>query len=339
MNENRFTLPSWTATAMLCTLVFLIASPCLASIVIEWVSKQQAAKEFNATIRTQIVGTNQVGVWLEFTPKGKLQTFSSVQLEMTSGGRTLVSTTLAPTKQTTNDVVVYFMTDPAQLPACSLTVYYRASGGLPPYDGIRFNLADFMNTDDASSLLQKEADEIHARIAASSKMDNYQLLMDAAGIADRLYPKPWPSEMTDQAGQMLRLKIEVINAIDSAIDRTFDPENRANWPFVNVMPPLMPTNPPGPIESGMDPVAITDPVARKAYEAAIETNKRKSAKFNREHSLKMALDNCANNTWIFLLNLRTNSPAYHEGIQIVEATVPDTNIVRKLKRPSIGSPD
>jgi uncharacterized protein YbaA (DUF1428 family) len=111
---------------------------------IEPVSKERAAEDFGAGIRTEMVGTNQVGVWLQFTPKGKLQTFSSVQLEITSGERTLVSATLAPSKQTANVVVVYFMTDPAHLSTSRLTVFYKISSGIPPYDGIQFNVGDFI---------------------------------------------------------------------------------------------------------------------------------------------------------------------------------------------------
>jgi hypothetical protein len=88
----------------------------------------------------------------------------------------------------------------------------------------------------------------------------------------------------------------------------------------------------------MDPAAIADPIARKAYEEAIERNKKDIAKLNREHSLKMNVDTCVNNTWVFLLNLRTNSPAYNRGIQIIEETIKDTNVVRTLKRKGIGSP-
>jgi len=163
--------------------------------------------------------------------------------------------------------------------------------------------------------------------------------MDAAEIADHLYPEQWPREMTGQAEQMLRLRLEVIKAIDSAMDRGFDPEAPQNRAFMNVVPPVVPTNPPGPLMSGMDPAAIKDPVARKAYEETIEKNKKKIAKTNREHSLKMTFDSCVNNTWVFLLNLRKDSPAYPRGIQIVEETVKDTNVVRKLKRKGIGSPD
>jgi len=124
--------------------MFLAASRCLALVMIERLSKEQAEKDFGASIRTEAVGTNQVGVWLEFAPKGKLRTFSSVQLEITSGAHKLVSATLAPLKQTPETVVVYFSTDPAYLPASSLTVFYKISSGDPPYDGIQFNVSDFI---------------------------------------------------------------------------------------------------------------------------------------------------------------------------------------------------
>ena len=127
----------------LLTVALLASSRCLALIVIETVSKERAEKDFGATIRTEMVATNQVGVWLEFKPKGKLQTFSSVQLEITSAGRKIVSATLLPLKQTPETVVVYFSTDPVYLSASALTVFYKISNGMPPYDGLRFNVGDF----------------------------------------------------------------------------------------------------------------------------------------------------------------------------------------------------
>ena len=133
-----------TRFASLLLLMFLAASRCLGLVLIETVSKERAEKDFGASIRTEAVGTNQVGVWLEFTPKGKLRTLSSVQLEITSGDHKLVSATLAPSKQTPENVVVYFSTDPAYLPGSRLTVFYRISSGYPPYDGIQFNVADFI---------------------------------------------------------------------------------------------------------------------------------------------------------------------------------------------------
>jgi hypothetical protein len=125
-------------------LMFLAASRCFAVVMIETVSREQAEKDFGASIRAEAVGTNQVGVWLEFAPKGKLRTFGSVQLEIKSGEHKLVSATLAPLKQTPKTVVVYFSTDPAYLPGSRLTVFYKISSGEPPYDGIQFNVSDFI---------------------------------------------------------------------------------------------------------------------------------------------------------------------------------------------------
>jgi len=45
---------------------------------VESISKEEAKKEFGATIRTETVTTNPVDIWMEFKPRGKLQTFSSV---------------------------------------------------------------------------------------------------------------------------------------------------------------------------------------------------------------------------------------------------------------------
>ena len=133
-----------TRFASLLMLMLLATSRCFALVMIETVSREQAEKDFGASIRTEAVGTNQVGVWLEFVPKGKLRTFSSVQLEITSVERKLVSATLAPLKQTPESVVVYFSTDPAYLPGSSLTVFYKINSGDPPYDGIQFKIGDFI---------------------------------------------------------------------------------------------------------------------------------------------------------------------------------------------------
>lgn len=127
-------------------LAFLLvaSSSCLASIVIWNVSPGRAAKEWGATIRTETVATNQVGVWLEFAPKGKLQTYSSVRLDITSDGRQLVSAALAPLTQTPDNVVIYFSIDPAYLSTSTLTVLYKISAGDPPYDGVCFHIGDWV---------------------------------------------------------------------------------------------------------------------------------------------------------------------------------------------------
>lgn len=126
----------------LLTVLFMASSiRCHAWVTITDVASEQAAKELGATIRTKEVGTNQVGVWLEFAPKGKLQNFTSIKLEISSGEKRLVSATLSPSEQTPKSVVVYFATDWAYLPTSTLTVFYKIGGRSPPYDGIRFKIS------------------------------------------------------------------------------------------------------------------------------------------------------------------------------------------------------
>jgi hypothetical protein len=128
--------------ALLAFLVVGAVSRGYARIGITEVASAQAAQDWGATIRIETLATNQIGVWLEFGLKGKLQTYSSVQLEIVSGGRKVVSATLAPSKQSPDKLAVYFLTDPAYLSASTLTVYYRIKRGYPPYDGVRFKIAD-----------------------------------------------------------------------------------------------------------------------------------------------------------------------------------------------------
>jgi hypothetical protein len=128
--------------AVLTFLIIAASSRCYARMVITDVASEQAAKDLGATIRTELVGTNEVGVWLEFAPKGKLQTFSSVKLEIGSDDQRLVAATLSPSKRTPDTLVFYFSTDPTYLSKSTLTVFYKISGGYPPYDGIRFKVSD-----------------------------------------------------------------------------------------------------------------------------------------------------------------------------------------------------
>ena len=122
--------------------MLVASSSCFASLVIETVSKEQA-KDLGVMISAKMVGTNQVGVWLEFAPKGRLQTFSSVALTITSDERRVVSATLSPLKQTPDSVVVCFSTDPAYLRTSTLVVFYKSSG-IPPVDAFQFDVGDFV---------------------------------------------------------------------------------------------------------------------------------------------------------------------------------------------------
>ena len=130
----------------LLTLMIATAIPCRAVVGLETISKEKAEKEFGAVIRMEALNTNETSVWLEFAPKGRLKTFYSVQLEIKSASRTLVSAKLSPDRQTPNSVVFHFLTDSAHLATSRITVFYKVNPEnsiWPMADGIVFDLAKF----------------------------------------------------------------------------------------------------------------------------------------------------------------------------------------------------
>ena len=128
--------------AVLTFLFFATSSQCFALRGIYAISKERAEKDFGATIRSEMVATNLVGVWLEFAPKGKLQKFHHVELEITSGGRKIVGADLRPLKQTEESVVVHFSTEPAYLTSSTLTVIVSVDQEYA--EGYQFNVKDFV---------------------------------------------------------------------------------------------------------------------------------------------------------------------------------------------------
>ena len=149
MADRRNTVRTLRGISVLAVL-FFVASPCFALVVVESVSKWRAKYDLGVTIRTAIIGTNQAGVWLEFAPEGKLATFDSAHLEIKTGERTVVSKNLLPSKQTADRVVLYFSTDPAYLPTSEITLYVKVGNGLPPFAGFQFNIGDFIKDDDVT---------------------------------------------------------------------------------------------------------------------------------------------------------------------------------------------
>ena len=97
--------------AVLAFMVIGVSSRCYALRLIHGVSTEQAAQELGVKITSEVVATNQIGVWLEFSPHGKLERFSHSELKVVSGGRELVCATLLPLQQTSDKVVLYFSAD------------------------------------------------------------------------------------------------------------------------------------------------------------------------------------------------------------------------------------
>jgi len=125
--------------------ILLVAAPSIfASIRVTNVSNEQAVKDYAMSVQVQPVGTNHVGVRVAFVPRGRLATFSSAQLEIGSADQLLVSARLLPEVKTTNSVVLYFQTQPANVTISTLTLYYRIDKGYPPYDAVKINVRDFL---------------------------------------------------------------------------------------------------------------------------------------------------------------------------------------------------
>lgn len=106
--------------ALLFALFLAGPSQCFALMELEDVTKERA-KALGVTIRSKLVGTNAVYVWLEFKATGELKHFNHAQLAFTAGERSL-STTLLPERPTPGSVVVFFSADPVTLRACKVTV-------------------------------------------------------------------------------------------------------------------------------------------------------------------------------------------------------------------------
>ena len=136
-NMNRNTL--------LVMLLFFTGARCWAVTAVQPVSRAQA-KEWGMVIRTALVATNQVGVWLELSPAGKLRAATSALLEIGAANQNRVSKTLLPLA--VGKVIFYFSTEPADLAASTVTVYAKVGGGNSPATGFQLKIIDFINSGD-----------------------------------------------------------------------------------------------------------------------------------------------------------------------------------------------
>jgi len=105
-------------TVVLAVLVFAGASSCIAAQIEHLVSDAQHAQELGANIGWEPDGTNDIKVWLEFSPHYQLALFNECDLKVVSNGPNLFSydtdgpnlvfAKLSPTKLTSDRVVYSF---------------------------------------------------------------------------------------------------------------------------------------------------------------------------------------------------------------------------------------
>lgn len=130
--------------ALLALVVIGTSNRCYALRLIQGVSDGKRAQELGVKIRSELVATNHFGVWLEFSPQGKLAHFGHGELEVASAGRQFVCATLLPLHQTSDKVVLYFSVDRDYLQSSILTIIVSGARGPDP-DGYSFAIKDFVN--------------------------------------------------------------------------------------------------------------------------------------------------------------------------------------------------
>jgi hypothetical protein len=131
-----------------------------AVLVIEGLTKARAESELGVVMNREFIGsigsvTNEAGISLEFAPKGKLEGFLFVTLEVylelptesdhgSAKYRRLTSVTLKPVIQTEEKVRVFFAVDSEYLDRTIVTIRVRSPGGTSS-DGynIRLDGKDF----------------------------------------------------------------------------------------------------------------------------------------------------------------------------------------------------
>ena len=110
-------------TAFVTFLIAIASSRCYALQKFEAVHTLEDAQELGVIIRSQLVASNQVAVWLEFAPRGKLKDFLRGQLEVSStGGEQFIRVALMPIEQNSDKVVLFFLADPGRVKISTLTI-------------------------------------------------------------------------------------------------------------------------------------------------------------------------------------------------------------------------
>jgi hypothetical protein len=206
----------------------------------------------------------------------------------------------------------------------------------PPGTGLGFVLAPAVlvmvglsahaESNDSLQILKAAETTVQARLADFARTGRYELLVEARKLAASMNPRgDNRTRLSDLDESCLRLQLRVMLAIEKARDTRYDPDARENRFYLNVQPPDLA------YPAGIDPKAIQNPAARKAYEDAIAENNRRNEKLTREIKLSDALDYAAIDVWTFVRNLGANSAARRTAMEIVEKTVEQQTLRARLQ--------
>ena len=186
----------------------------------------------------------------------------------------------------------------------------------------------FEESNESPAVLQEAETQVQAKLDAFGKTDGIERLAEARKLAFSLNPRQRTGSLSSLDEGSLRLQIKVLLAIQKARDPHYDPAAPENIVYLNVAPPVTPTN--EGVMAGMAPSAIKDPVARKAYEEAIAANHRRNEKSHRELDLSRGVDYCVISIWRFTRGLAEDSAARRNAFEIIEKSVPHEALRKRL---------
>lgn len=106
------------------------------------------------------------------------------------------------------------------------------------------------------------------------------LMGDTDALPGIISDKEWETKRKEKA----ELWLHATSRLEQAIDSNFDPNDRKNWPFANLMPPIGDGK--QIITSGMSPDDVKDPKSRAQYKADIKANNQKAEKMNDQVGLR-----------------------------------------------------
>ncbi len=196
-------------------------------------------------------------------------------------------------------------------------------------------LAQAESNDSLDALTNVEA-QVQLKLEQFARTNaDYQLLLEAQKISASLNPRGDRTNLSRLDEGCLRLQLKVLLALANARDSHYDSNASTNRVYLNLIPPLSDSN--GVMwPSGVDPNAIKDPKARKAYEDAIAENNRRNEKLKREMALSRGEEYALMDIWIFVKHgFPENSAAQKSAIEIVEKTVSDEAILSRFKSDSM----
>ncbi len=181
----------------------------------------------------------------------------------------------------------------------------------------------FAESNDSQKALKNAQTEVLLKLDQFAKDSaDYEPLLAAQKLSASLNPRGDKTHLSKLDEECLRLQLNVLLALANARDPHYDRNARENTVSLNVAPPL--TNGNEPMMAGMDPKAIRDRRARKAYEDAIAENHRRAEKLKREMAISRGVDYALLNIWVFVKSgFPEHSAAKKEAEKIVQKTIPD----------------